>query len=341
MKTFRRNLLVGAIALFLLAGTADAGWVIRSESRGETRASQETTWFQKDRIRTDSGDHSNIMDFAARRIIWIDREKKKYSSMTFDEFKQVMRDSMKQANAAMEEMKKAGIILPGQQVAPRGKVTISKGPGATILGYACDGYKVFVGGKLSEEVWVTPKIDLGSEMSRKVMNEFEDLNKEFRKMGAQFRSEMDDPAYLKIHESGYPMRSVDKESGYVQEVTNVERKEISADTFGEPKGYAKVPLREQFGLPAEGAGAAKRPAAKPMKPGASPEGSAERPSVPAGEHPSAGVGEKAADYGKKSADQAEDAAKRGAMQPFEEKKSEGLGAIKEGVSGGIKKLFKW
>lgn len=339
----KRGRILGAcvVGLFLFLGTAEAGWVIHAESRGSRMGTdKETTFFQKQKIRSDSGDHANIMDFSTRRILWIDLKQKKYSSMTFEEFKQVMRESMRQAGAAMEEMKKAGIQLPGQSKAPRGKVTVSKGPGATVAGYACDGYRVSVGGKLTEEIWVTRKIDLSSEMGRNMMKEFEDLNRELKKMGADFRQEVDDPEYARIYEGGYPMRSVDKESGFVHEVTRVERKEISADTFGEPKGYAKVPLREQFGLPAEGPGAAKLPATKRPK-AAVPSGEAAgAPSAPS-EAPSSAAGQKAADYGKQSAGQTTDAAKQGATQPFEEKKGEGLDAIKEGVSGGIKKLFKW
>lgn len=321
MKTHRRAFGAGIVGLFLLLGTAEAGWVIQAERRGGMGTSQETTWFQKEKIRTDGGDHANIMDFSARRILWIDRKQRNYSSMTFDEFKQIVRESMAQAGAAMEEMKKAGIQVPGRSTAPRGKVTVSKGPGATVAGYACDGYRVSVGGKLAEEIWVTRKIDLSSEMGRKMMSEFEDLNREFKKMGSAFKPEMDAPEYAKIYQSGYPMRNVDKESGYVHEVTKVERKDISADTFGEPKGYTKVSFREQFGLSSEGTG--------------------KTSSTPAKAPPSAGVGQKAGDYGKRSADETTDAAKQGATQPIEEKKGEGLNAVKEGVSGGIKKLFKW
>lgn len=342
MKMRRRVLWSCIAGLFLFIGTAEAGWVIHAESRGGRMGTdKETTHFQKQKIRSEGGDQANIMDFSARRILWIDKKQRKYSSMTFEEFKQVMRESMRQAGAAMEEMKKAGIQLPGQSTAPRGKVTVSKGPGATVAGYACDGYRVSVGGKLSEEIWVTRKIDLASEMGRNVMKEFEDLNRELKKMGADLKQEVDDPEYARIYEGGYPMRSVDKESGFVHEVTRVERKEISADTFGEPKGYTKVPLREQFGLPAEGSGAAKLPGTKRPK-AAVPSGDAVgAPSAPSEAPSSAAAGQKAADYGKQSAGETTDAAKQGATQPFDEKKSEGLDAIKDGVSGGIKKLFKW
>ncbi|MBF8259079.1 MAG: hypothetical protein HW377_1453 [Actinobacteria bacterium] len=236
----------GILGLVLFLGTAEAGWVIQAESRGGMGTSQETTWFQKEKIRSEGGDHAHIMDFTERRILWIDTKQRKYSSMTFDEFKQFMRESMGQASAAMEEMKKMGIQVPGQSAGPRGKVTVSKGPGATVAGYACDGYRVSVGGKLSEEIWVTRRIDLASEMGNKVMKEFEDLERDLKKMGTAFKPEVEDPEYAKIFESGYPMRTLGKESGYAQEVTKAERKDISADVFREPKGYAKVPFRDLY-----------------------------------------------------------------------------------------------
>lgn len=240
------------VGLGLLLGTAEAGWVIQTESRGGSMpAVQETTWFQKEKIRSEGAEVAHIMDFAARRVYWIDKKQRKYSSMTIEEFKQFMRASMRQADAAMEEMRKMGIQVPGQPAVTRGKVTVSAGPGATVAGYACDGYRVSVGGALSEEIWVTRRIDLASEMGSRMKKEFEDLEREFKKMGAAFKPEVEDPEYAKIYESGYPMRILDKQSGYSHEVTRVERKEVSADTFMEPKGYAKVPFNDLYGIPRE------------------------------------------------------------------------------------------
>lgn len=240
------------VGLVLLLGTAEAGWVIQAESSGgNMSAVQETTWFQKEKIRTEGGDVAHIMDFATRRVYWIDMKQRKYSSMTMEEFKQFLRDSMRQADAAMEEMRKMGIQVPGQPAVTRGKVTVGTGPGATVAGYACDGYRVSVGGRLSEEIWVTRKIDLTSEMGGKMKREFEDLEREIRKMGTALKPEAADPEYAKIYENGYPMRILDKGSGFAREVTRVERKDISADTFMEPKGYAKVPFNDLYGIPRE------------------------------------------------------------------------------------------
>jgi hypothetical protein len=253
----------GILGLVLFLGTAEAGWVIQAESRdGRTEALQDTTWFQKEKIRSESGDHAHIMDFTARRILWIDRKQLKYSSMTLEEFKQFMRESMRQASAAMEEMKKMGIQVPGQPAGPRGKVTVRKGPGATVAGYTCDGYSVSVGGKLSEEIWVTRRIDLSSEMGSRMKKEFEDLERDLKKMGTAFKPEVEDPEYAKIFEGGYPMRIQDKESGFVREVTKAEKKDVSADVFREPKGYAKVPITDLYGISREDTEAARQDASR-------------------------------------------------------------------------------
>lgn len=306
--------------LVLFLGTAEAGWVIQVESRGGMETTQETTWLQKEKIRSEGGDHAHIMDFTERRVLWIDSKQRKYSSMTFEEFKQFIRESMRQASAAMEEMKKMGIQVPGQPAGPRGKVTVRKGPGATVAGYACDGYSVSVGGKLSEEIWVTRRIDLASELGSKAKKEFEDLERDLKKMGTAFKPEVEDPEYAKIFEGGYPMRIQDKESGFVREVTKAEKKDVSADVFREPKGYAKVPITDLYGISREDTG------------GQRPSSAAPRATDPGG---------RGADYRRRQAEEAAEAARQDAYRQSEEQRSEGADAAKEGVGEGIRKIFKW
>jgi len=320
MKGRGAILLSGIFVLVLFLGTAEAGWVIQAESRGGMGTSQDTTWFQKEKIRSEGGDHAHIMDFTARQVLWIDMKQRKYSSMTFDEFKQFMRESMRQANAAMEEMKRMGIQVPGQPAGPRGKVTVSKGLGATVAGYACDGYSVSVGGKLSEEIWVTRRIDLASEMGSRMKKEFEDMESEFKKMGAAFKPEAEAPEYMKIYESGYPMRVVDKASGYTHEVTKAERKDVPADVFREPKGYAKVPITDLYGISREDAGGRRPPTAAPR---------------------AADPGGREAEYMRLQAEESAEAARQDALRQAEEQKAKESDAAKEGAGEGIRRLFKW
>ena len=330
------------IGCFLLPGPAEAGWVIHSRSTGfGGKAEKEVSYFQRDVVRTDASGSAHVMNFASRKIIMVDKKKRKYSVMTFDEFKKVMRESMKASQQIMEEMKQKGISLPGASSRPQGKVTVGPLPGATIAGYACDGYRVSVGGEPQQDIWVTRKIDLMKEVGPAMWKEFADLSRETKKMGYSSPDYEEAAEYRKIAEGGYPMKTEAQGSQFVQEVTRVEKKAIDAALFEEPKGYEKVPFDRMTygsseGMPSSG----EMPAwqGQTMPPGM------EKPAkeIPAASPPGAGPAEgQAAEYGKQTAEEAGDAATRGAKQPVQEKKGDVLDSIEEGAKEGIKKLFNW
>ncbi len=79
--------MAGALGSFIshAAGSAGGGGV--------------TTYIEGHRLRTDNKDHSTIIDVDAGRIISIDKQKKAYSSMTFEQFADIMR----QTQARMKE----------------------------------------------------------------------------------------------------------------------------------------------------------------------------------------------------------------------------------------------
>lgn len=198
-------------------------------------------YFQRDKIREESRDQATVMDFASRRIIMVHDKEKTYSVMTFDEFKKMMRESMGEARAAMEEMKRQGYPVPGAPSPQTGNVTVAGIGKATVAGYPCDGYRVSRGGVAAEDVWVTRKIDPTKELGPAVWKEFEELTQEAKKMGFDSKEKGNDSAYQKILEGGYPMKTVDKRSGNVHEVTRAENKTLPASLFAEPQGYRKVP----------------------------------------------------------------------------------------------------
>jgi hypothetical protein len=316
MKRLARNGLALIVGCLLLSGTAQAGWEIHSRYAGTGgTAEKEVSYFQRDKIREESGDQATVMDFAARTILMIDGREKTYSVMTFDEFKKMMREGMRKAREAMDEMKRQGISVPGAPSRAAGKITVAGIAGATVAGYPCDGYRVSAGETVTEEIWVTKQIDLSQELGPAVWKEFEELTREAKKMGFDVEDSGDAAAYRKIMESGYPMKTVDKQSGAVHEVTRAEKRELPASLFGEPKGYAKVPF-DRMTVGSSGG-------------------------LSAGGGAPAEIGGQAADYGKQTADEARDAASRGAQEPVQEKKSDIMDSIHEGTKEGIKKLFKW
>src|SRR3972149_3479821 len=184
MRRVATGSVVVIIGCFLLLGTADAGWVIHSRTSGSGgKAEQEVSYFQRDRVRTEASGSVHVMDFAERKITTIDTGGKKYSVMTFEEFKKMVREGMKASRQAMDEMKRQGIPVPGVPSRPRGKVTVRRLSGATVAGYECDGYRVSVGGGPREDIWVTRKIDLRGEMGPAVRKEFDGLSREMKNLG--------------------------------------------------------------------------------------------------------------------------------------------------------------
>jgi hypothetical protein len=339
MRRVAAGSVVVIIGCFLLLGTADAGWVIHSRTSGSgSKAEQEVSYFQRDRVRTEASGGAHVMDFAARKIIMIDTGGKKYNVMTFEEFKKIVRESMKASRQAMDEMKRQGIPVPGTASRPKGKVTVSRLSGATVAGYECDGYRVSAGGGPREDIWVTRKIDLMGEIGPAAWKEFEDLSREMKNMGMDSDEYEGSAEYRKIMEGGYPMKFVDRGSGLVREVTLVEKKTISASLFEEPKGYEKVPHDKMTygtsaGAPASGKGIPQR--GETMRP------ETERSAGEGAAGAAGAVGGRATDYGKQSAEEAKGAASRGAQEPVQEKKGEVLDSIREGTKEGVKKLFKW
>ena len=121
--------------------------------------------------------------------------------------------------------------------------------------------------------------------------------------------------YRKIAEGGFPMKTVDKKSGSVREVTRVEKKVIASSMFEEPKGLEKVPFDKLMsgsskGMPSSGGMPAWQ--GQTMPPGM------EKPAkeIPAASPP-------------------------GARQPAQEKKGDVLDSIPEGAKEKIKELFNW
>ena len=333
------------VGCFLLLGTADAGWVIHSKDTGSfAKAETEVTYFQRNRVRTEVEGSANVMDFAAKKILFIDKSKKEYGVMTFEEFRRMVRQGMKTARTMMDDLKQQGIPVPETASRPKGKVVVSRLSGATIAGYACDGYRISVGGSPREDVWVTKKIDLLGEIGPGARKEFEDFSREMKGM-AHDDYEMS-PEYRNILESGYPMKVVDKDSDHVQEVTRVEKKDLPASLFEEPKEYKKVPMEKMMfgsseGMPPSGKAAPRRGDTAPQKSGEVPGKESTGDAAGSFGGPAAGVMGQTADDGKEAAEEAKDAASPGAQEPPPEKKGEVLNSIREGTKEGIKKLFKW
>lgn len=313
----------GLLGLCLVLGTALAGWEVFSETRETGREpDKELFHFQANRFRHQSGDRAEVLDFSRRMVIWSDAAEKKYTVMTFEEFRAMMRSML----AAVGQIAKS---MPdsGERTRPKGKVEVTTIAGAIVAGLPCDGYRVSVGGKTVEEFWVTRKADFYGEIGPAARKEFDELSRQMAKMGVD-EGYQGDPKYKKAATGGFPMRTVDKETGTVSEVTRADKKNLPASLFEEPKGYEKMTPDKFMGLdPGNGA---LDPAGGSGKTGGELAGEA------AGR-----AGEAGRQMAGETANEAADAVKDGATEPVREKKDEALDSVREGAKEGIKNLFKW
>jgi hypothetical protein len=111
------------------------------------------------------------------------------------------------------------------------------------------------------------------------------------------------------------MKTVDKKSGSVREVTRVEKKAIASSMFEEPKGLKKVPFDKLMSGSSRG--------------------------MPSGGEMPAWQGQTMPPGMEKPAKEIPAASPPGAKQPAQEKKGDVLDGIPESAKEGIKKLFNW
>ncbi len=74
-----------------------------SHAAGSGGGGGETTYIDSRHMRTDNGSHSTIIDLDGSRILSIDRDKKVYSSMTFQQFADVLRQAEARGKAQMAQ----------------------------------------------------------------------------------------------------------------------------------------------------------------------------------------------------------------------------------------------
>ncbi|MBK5096108.1 MAG: DUF4412 domain-containing protein [Deltaproteobacteria bacterium] len=148
-----------------------------------------------------------------------------------------------------------------------------------------------------------------------VWKEFADLSREVKPMGPDSSDYKEAAEYRKIAEGGFPMKAVNRKSGSVREVIQVEKKGIAASMFEEPKGLKKVPFDKMMGGPSEG--------------------------MPSGGEMPAWQGQTMPPGKEKPAKEIPAASPPGAKQPAQEKKGDVLDGIPESAKEGIKKLFNW
>ncbi len=253
--------LVGVVAVGLfLVSNAFAGWVTQSTttySAGEGMppegSDEQTMYLQNNKLKTvNVGDQTVIFDVDKGEMMVLIPERKVYFSGKPEDIMnavKAMADKMKQAMMAQmtPEQRKAYeqyMEQPQEEAAPKKKREVKKtNEQATIAGYPATKYEVWVNDELDEELWITTKVKLSDEID---IDAVSNMMKAMGTPGEEASFEMTDE-YLELMRQGAPLKTVHYENGeqqYVEETTNVQKKDIPASEFVPPADYKKLTMEE-------------------------------------------------------------------------------------------------
>ena len=265
MKKWLKTWGVILAVVCLWAGVALADITITKNEGG----SHETTYYQGKKIVTVSDDIIQIIHVGEKKITGMDPKSKTYYESTLNEYKNAMVDFMKRMKdmqiqiimsstgqtreQAEAQLKNAGGAATGSR-----NVKIEKGATKDIAGYATDEYRILAGGRVVQEIWVSPAVD---EMITQSIGaaEKKDLDKLVREIENEISLAMNmpgmdaeiDKAESKIMEKGYVMKQVNREMGMPgmpeEEFTiDISTKPIDSSKFSVPKGYKKISMAEHL-----------------------------------------------------------------------------------------------
>jgi len=188
-----------------------------------------------------------IVRLDKQMIYQIDANEKTYSEMTFSEWEAQMKAMGQKMDAQRDELRKKMEEMPeeqrkmmeqmmGGQMAGKTKdapIDVKKtSESKKIAGFSCTKYSVTQEGKETIALWATKDLK-GYDSMRKDMEEFTT-----RMMATDFGG-MKGLADAMKKVDGFPMET-DMHEGVKVAVTKVERKNIAANEFEVPAGFAKV-----------------------------------------------------------------------------------------------------
>ncbi len=260
---------VAAMALiFLTAGRASAGFVIREQFSSGRDPSGKTTsvsMIQDNWLRyQEEGDQIYYLwNLENGDLVQVNNTAKMYTVGNYAAEIDGLRKYLKQMR---EELKTAAgggetptAQEPSTQASPGREVKVEKTEEkAVAAGYQTEKYRVLRGDQLVEEIWLSRDLDVSKELDypkfRRMFQEWMSVLEasaslnlyvaEEDTLAAVYRSE----AYARLFDNGYAMRQVTYDNGgtFTSEVIQVEIKVLPAEDFSPPKDFTKVPSEEFF-----------------------------------------------------------------------------------------------
>ena len=255
------------VILFILSTfSSNAGWVItQRHSTDEGLIQYETLTIQSNLVKISGLNGTFIFDIEKGTFVLANEQRKVFWEGRIDEFrssyyaalksiieeltKDLPQDQKDLYNTMLEET----INMYGETKQPANDSTKTeiKNTGLTeeIAGYSSSGYEVYVNGKLREQLWISSAIPLKKDLD---MREFASIIREIEpNVNGEYVFENSE-SYLKLTESGFPMRTID-DLGIMVEVIKVEEQKIANSEFEMPADFKRAGLDEIIRLAMIGA----------------------------------------------------------------------------------------
>jgi len=253
-----RTIVITAL-LTIITTSAYAGWVFTESGQSENQ----TTYIQNNKMKLVNPDQIMIVDVAKNQLCFANPKQKTFwrgtPSQLASEAGKIMNDMDKMMDeqlsaipAEQRDMLKQALknqITPGKNSPNPNAQVVDTGLGDTIAGYPARKYEIRVDGKLSEALWITGGIKMGSEFDvRRFSEMMRSLTSGISMIGDY--AAMSSPQVMSLLEKGWPLRVVDYQGGkynMLSDVIKVEKKSISPATFDIPKDYQQSSVVDIFG----------------------------------------------------------------------------------------------
>lgn len=255
------------VILFILSTfSSNAGWVItQRHSTDEGLIQYETLTIQSNLVKISGLNGTFIFDIGKGTFVLANEQRKVFWEGRIDEFrssyyaalksiieeltKDLPQDQKDLYNTMLEET--INMYAVTKQPANDSTKTDIKNTGLTeeIAGYSSSGFEVYVNGKLREQLWISSAIPLKKDLD---MRKFASIIREIEpNVNGEYVFENSE-SYLKLTESGFPMRTID-DLGIMVEVIKVEEQKIANSEFEMPADFKRAGLDEIIRLAMIGA----------------------------------------------------------------------------------------
>jgi len=255
------------VILFILSTfSSNAGWVItQRHSTDEGLIQYETLTIQSNLVKISGLNGTFIFDIEKGTFVLANEQRKVFWEGRIDEFrssyyaalksiieeltKDLPQDQKDLYNTMLEET--INMYAETKQPANDSTKTEIKNTGLTeeIAGYSSSGFEVYVNDKLREQLWISSAIPLKKDLD---MRKFASIIREIEpNVNGEYVFENSE-SYLKLTESGFPMRTID-DLGIMVEVIKVEEQKIANSEFEMPADFKRAGLDEIIRLAMIGA----------------------------------------------------------------------------------------